>query len=120
MSHRDRLFRDIQNLVDHHSHTAVAIVENNYLHGVSQLALVGHAWFQQSSERHQWKDAVPVLNYLPSARMLDGRKRELLEPGDERQWNSQTIERSGPEQQQPLLLYLGLRFLFVRRACRFT
>jgi hypothetical protein len=52
--------------------------------------------------------------------MFDGRLRELLESGDEREWNGQTIERTGPEQEQALLLYLRLRLLFVFHARLFT
>ena len=42
--------------------------------------------------------------------------RKLLEPGDERERNGQTLEGAGPEQEQPLLLDARLRFLFCRRA----
>ena len=56
------------------------------------------------------------MHHLASARMLDGRLRKLLEPGDQRQRNRQALEGTGPKQEQPLLLDPRLRLLFGRRA----
>jgi hypothetical protein len=52
----------------------------------------------------------------PGSSTLDGRLRELFEPGDQRKRNGQALEGTGPEQEQPLQVDLGLRFLFGRRA----
>ena len=68
------------------------------------------------AQRHQGKNAVAVLHHLASARMLDGRLRELLQPGDQRKRHGQALEGTGPEQKQPLLLDSRLRLLFRRRA----
>ncbi len=38
LTHRDRFFGDIQDLVDHHAHTAVAVVEDDHLHRIGRLA----------------------------------------------------------------------------------
>ncbi len=116
LAHRDRLFGDIQDLVDHHAHAAVAVVENDHLHRIGRLIAIGRTGFKYGPERNQGEDAVPVLHHLASARMLDGRLRKLLEPGDERKRNGQSFERTRPEQEQPLLLDPRLGLLLRRRA----
>src|SRR5271157_2569114 len=116
LAYRDGVFRDIQDLVDHHAQAALAIVEHDHLHGIGGLVLASDVRFQYGPERNQWENAVPVLHYLAAARMLDGRLRELLEPGDQRKRNGQALERTGPEQEQPLLLDARLRLVFRRRA----
>ena len=117
LAHRDRLFGNIEDLVDHHTHTAFAVVEDNHLHRIGASGFDPAAPGSSTcSERHQRQDAVPVLHHLAPARMLDGGPRKLLEPGDQRQRNRQALEGAGPEQQQPLLLDSRLRLLFGRRA----
>ena len=116
LAHRDRLFGDIQDLVNYQTHTAVAVVENHHLHRIGHLVLAGRAGFQHAAERHQREDAVPVLHHLAAARMLDGVPRKLLESGDQRQGNGQALEGSDSEQEQPLLLDPRLRLLFHRCA----
>ena len=116
LSHRDRLFGDIQDLVDHQTHAAVAVVENDHLHRIGRLAVVRRPGFEYGPQRNQAEDAVAVLHHLASARVLDGRLRKLLEPGDQRKRNGQALEGAGPEQEQPLLLDPRLRLLFRRGA----
>ncbi len=50
----------------------------------------------------------------PACSMDDSGK--LLQPGDQREWNGQTLEGTGPEQQQPLPFDPRLRLLFRRGA----
>src|ERR1035441_3672068 len=57
LPHGDRLFGDVQDLVNHHSHTAVAVVENDDLDRIG-LVVVGTAGLQHVSERHEAEDAV--------------------------------------------------------------
>ena len=71
LAHRDRLFGNIQDLVDHHSHAAVAVVENDHLHRIGHLVRIRLAGFEHGPQRNQRQDAVPVLHHLASARMLD-------------------------------------------------
>src|SRR5208283_4276779 len=71
--------------------------------------------FEYVAERHKRENAVAVLNHLGAAGMLNGISRKLLKSGDERERNGQTLEGTGAEKEQPLLLDAGLRLLFSRR-----
>src|SRR5664279_5989349 len=98
LPHGDRLFGDVQDLVNHHSHTAVAVVENDDLDRIG-LVVVGTAGLQHVSERHEAEDAVPVLHHLASARVLDQASRKLLKPRNQRKRNGQALEGTGFEQE---------------------
>ena len=71
LPHGDCLFGDIQNLVDHHTHAAVAIVEDDHLDRIGCLVVVGRTRFEYGPERDQREYAVPVLHYLTAAGVLD-------------------------------------------------
>ena len=74
-------FGNVENLIDDHADTAIAIFENDYLDGVCRLVRVGSVGFQNVLERNEREDAITILDNLATAGKFDRVAGELFERG---------------------------------------